>query len=1120
LSGDGSGITNLNPLAFSGNIDNLQLPADISVTSFSGNGSGITNLNASNITSGKLNNSQLPDIISGKIFSGNGANITNLNASNFSFGKISNSIIPNNLAISGTFTSESLQVNGTTTTINTDIYQTSKLDITNTYNTESSLYINHSSPTTNVLNINHNNVRRFTITNAGNVGIGGIGFPNSSYKLDVEGNINSLGTISSQIVLIRDSINFYKSSTQNILIKIPQTLLSSYTITLPNAGPSVNNILKSDSSGNLSWVNNNESPTLENIYSFFDNAEFEKISNITLKNINSSKILSAFNSAQFELPPIGEPQIIRIKEGLFTSGGNAGGNVSITSINDPPSVSVNTLNIYNRTLGNEPEATLTDSYNIPFTPVSKIPTDKYQYITLTYESSHPNYSSYVSNNQRIHTINFPENVVADILVVGGGGAGGHNSGSGGGAGGLVYGTGIILNGTYTIIVGNGGVYNANNNNIDNGKDSQIIKGAQTITAKGGGSGSDSGSNGQSGGSGGGSASDFWDNGDRQGGSSTQQTSFTFEGKTLIGYGNSGGLGRVEEKGGAERAGGGGGGAGAPGNTSGNYTSDTGQAIRIEYGGDGGIGRQYDISGVNTYYAGGGGGGIHNYYNTGYPGKGGYGGGGNAGQPYNNGTNGVNGTGGGGGAGGGGGGSHNITFGGNGGSGIVIIRYYVVSSITHKYLEFTTHPKLVYDFTPYNSFTSWTNYATQIGATYSLNYFDFSGVYLYPGDAYFQLQLPSDYDTIEVIFKNPYSGGSILLYIDSLSNLPTSSPYPSTYKEIAPAGGQIKTYKGIYTPGQYLKIIEADGVLGEDLIISFSKSSTITYQVNFPSNAICDILVINNTQYIKTSGVILNGSYNVVVGSASKIQQNSTDLYIPNTNLSLTDSITGSSITYTANNPVVIIRYSMGEILSSVEIKENVLPNGYLKYDNNNWFIDEIISNDYLNINSLYKELSLSRYLSNNNYSFINTYQYSTNNIDWFDIDKGEYIYIAKSGYTGIYPEYKNNFIGNILYIKVKSCSLDIIYNSFLIMSSIQPYNTFAHTFSYSIPSISNIPIQSINYTGGELILFAIDLNSINLSVNTREILTINLKVNYDVISNNVNTLKQQTDKFYLFYEQF
>jgi hypothetical protein len=257
---------------------------------------------------------------------------------------------------------------------------------------------------------------------------------------------------------------------------------------------------------------------------------------------------------------------------------------------------------------------------------------------------------------------------ADLLMVAGGGSGGTNAGAGGGAGGLVYGSGITMSGTYTIKVGNGGLW-VNNSDTDNGYDSSIENTTYTATALGGGAGLNNGNNvGVNGGSGGGAASESptstW-----AGGSSTQVTSISFENVTLSGFGNDGGIGRAEEHGGWTRAAGGGGGAGATGNTSGNYVTDSGQSARISHGGDGGIGKQYDISGTNQYYAGGGGGGIHNNENDGYPGVGGLGGGGTAGQPYNAGNSGTKNTGGGGGAGGGGG-----SAGGDGGSGIVIIKF--------------------------------------------------------------------------------------------------------------------------------------------------------------------------------------------------------------------------------------------------------------------------------------------------------------------------------------------------------------------------------------------------------------------------------------------------------------
>ena len=90
------------------------------------------------------------------------------------------------------------------------------------------------------------------------------------------------------------------------------------------------------------------------------------------------------------------------------------------------------------------------------TPQAQIPADKYQYITLTYENAHPDYTSTTDGNQRTHTINFPENVVADILVVGGGGGGGIKAAGGGGAGWLIFRQNENLNGTYIVRVGKGG----------------------------------------------------------------------------------------------------------------------------------------------------------------------------------------------------------------------------------------------------------------------------------------------------------------------------------------------------------------------------------------------------------------------------------------------------------------------------------------------------------------------------------------------------------------------------------------------------------------------------------------------------------------------------------------
>jgi hypothetical protein len=236
-----------------------------------------------------------------------------------------------------------------------------------------------------------------------------------------------------------------------------------------------------------------------------------------------------------------------------------------------------------------------------------------------------------------------------LIVAGGGGGGGavndYTAGGGAGAGGLLSGTGMVIdtNSNYIVTVGAGaagGLYNALSA-IGGSSSLSIIP----TTAIGGGAGAAIFSAAaSSGGSGGG------------GGTMVSPTSFA-GGSGTSGQGNAGGTGQLHVSGAGAKAGAGGGGAGAVGGSSSGSTA-----------GAGGIGIASSISGTSTYYAGGGGGG-----SSAAGGAGGLGGGG-AGVAYNN--NGVSGTAN---TGGGGGGaarnnSAGSQTGGNGGSGIVIISY--------------------------------------------------------------------------------------------------------------------------------------------------------------------------------------------------------------------------------------------------------------------------------------------------------------------------------------------------------------------------------------------------------------------------------------------------------------
>lgn len=248
----------------------------------------------------------------------------------------------------------------------------------------------------------------------------------------------------------------------------------------------------------------------------------------------------------------------------------------------------------------------------------------------------------------INTSTTPQLTSVEVLVVAGGGSGAF-TGSGGGAGGVLYNANfpVATSTSYTATVGAGG-FGAPLNNGSNGSNSVF----GSLTAIGGGGGVTHGTTGagSNGGSGGGASQAF--------------TAGTFcnPGLGVDGQGFMGGqtpIGVNDWPGGSA----GGGGAGGPGQRGG---------ANIQGYGNGGIGRFFPqfttIGGSPAGWFGGGGGGGE--VNHGFITQGGLGGGG-TGTPDAAGSNGVVNTGGGG---AGGGYSGPYFQGGNGGSGVVIVRY--------------------------------------------------------------------------------------------------------------------------------------------------------------------------------------------------------------------------------------------------------------------------------------------------------------------------------------------------------------------------------------------------------------------------------------------------------------
>lgn len=276
-------------------------------------------------------------------------------------------------------------------------------------------------------------------------------------------------------------------------------------------------------------------------------------------------------------------------------------------------------------------------------------------------------------------------VVAKVLIVGGGGGAGGKNYGGGGAGGLLEGDLIIANNiTHQIQVGAGGLTGSNGSELnsnpyyasqggENGSNSKFgptVGGASPAEARGGGAGRS-----QNGGSGGAASRSSSTPTGTYNTSVGIGSNLSLEKLGLTFYGNNGG--QTYQVASTSAHGGGGGGAGGVGANS-----------STTKGGVGGIGRAIswiptsvatslgvgEVSGSSVYFAGGGGGGTSN----GTGDTGGLGGGGDSlSRSYSGNnpesTNHLDATPHTGGGGAGMGVNSNTVFGGDGGTGVVVIR---------------------------------------------------------------------------------------------------------------------------------------------------------------------------------------------------------------------------------------------------------------------------------------------------------------------------------------------------------------------------------------------------------------------------------------------------------------
>jgi len=143
---------------------------------------------------------------------------------------IIDNVYNDNLLLNGTLTINSnLIVYGDTTILNTDIYISEKINISN-YDNDTALYIRQFGDiipnNTDILRIDYNENTLLTILNSGSIGIGGI-YPQTANILDVHGNINIISYLNEDFKFTINGRDIIKE-TSNFIISTDNLLRSYY----------------------------------------------------------------------------------------------------------------------------------------------------------------------------------------------------------------------------------------------------------------------------------------------------------------------------------------------------------------------------------------------------------------------------------------------------------------------------------------------------------------------------------------------------------------------------------------------------------------------------------------------------------------------------------------------------------------------------------------------------------------------------------------------------------------------------------------------------------------------------------------------------------------------------
>uniref|UniRef100_A0A6C0DSY9 Glycine-rich domain-containing protein n=1 Tax=viral metagenome TaxID=1070528 RepID=A0A6C0DSY9_9ZZZZ len=439
------------------------------------------------------------------------------------------------------------------------------------------------------------------------------------------------------------------------------------------------------------------------------------------------------------------------------------------------------------------------------------------------------------------------------LIVGGGGAGGAGNaggsgGGGGGAGGYLTGyTAIAANTAYTINVGSGGTGSAGAQG-GNGSSSSISGTSISLTASGGGGGAPNFAAGSNGGSGGGGGLRGADSSSVYPGGSGNTPS------TIPSQGNAGGNTMYGVAGGVGRGGGGGGalaaGAGGNGNSQNNANYSVGP------GGTGGSGLSNNLRGTgNVFYSGGGGSGGYDRL-LGVGGSGGGGSGSGSTGAVVTSVYSVVGTAGTANTGGGGGGSTTGSAttgpgiaGGNGGSGIVILRHLsniISSSVASSFtINGSTYSGTAISGT-YNTYAGYNTGANTTAGTAVVTYVDSTGSNprAWSSGAYSGGYTIVTFTTTTPVANYTYpspnnpraaaAGNQVLYYANqTLFTFNATSPFPAQVEYLIVGGG------GTGAKGTGAKTYGGGGGAGQVLAGTTSISTGTNYTILVGSGGVMD-----------------------------------------------------------------------------------------------------------------------------------------------------------------------------------------------------------------------------------------------------------------------------------------